>query len=66
MSLIYFEDESGHTVVVVASKIIALTAKRLPTRTPTLVTCVEGVKIDVRDDIDVAQQKLIAALKEQP
>lgn len=64
MSLIYFEDEAGRTVVVVASKIISLTAKRLPTNTPTLVTCVEGVKIDVRDDIDVAQQKLIAALKE--
>lgn len=61
MKLIYFENQEGRTVAIVASAIIAMTAKRLPSLTPTLITCVGGILFEVRDDIDTAQQKLRSA-----
>ena len=65
MSLVYFENHDWRTIAIAADKIIALTAKRLPTETPVLITCVDGVLFDVRGDMGTAQQKLLAAQKEQ-
>ena len=64
MNLVYFEGRDGRAIVVVANKVVALRAQRLPTDTPTQVICVDDLMFDVRDDIDTAQQKLMAALKE--
>lgn len=66
MKLVYFESREGRTIAIAADKIIALSANRLPTETPVLITCVDGVEFYVRGDIDNAQQKLLAAQEPKP
>ncbi len=66
MNLVYFETRDGRVIAIVPNKIIALTAKKLPTETPVLITCVDGVEFDVRGDMDSAQQKLLAAQEPKP
>ena len=63
MSLTYFEDRDGRSLVIVASKIVAIQANRLPSDAPTLILTEDGGKFYVRGSPDIAQQKIAAALK---
>lgn len=66
MSLVYFEDRDGLSIVILASKIAAIRANRLPSDTPTSIVLDGGGNFNVRGSPDIAQQKLAAALKGQP
>jgi len=62
--LVYFEDERGLPIVIVAGKITALQQKRLPSETPVIVW-LGADSFQVRGSFDDAQARLIAALTKE-
>ena len=61
MRLVYFENDRGDAISLVAHQIVGIQQNRLPTDTPTTVMLLDGQAFRVRNGFDECQQKLMAA-----
>ena len=66
MRLVYFVDEHGNPLAVVAEKITALQQARTPTEYPSIVHVQSAENFRVRTSFDECQKRLMAALKDLP